>query len=156
MILSTSVYSVYPSLVSRETNQTILWILHSHDLTMTSPGPAFQEYTGSCHENVSAPKAVSSNLRSVLAQIEIVAISVHYQPPYNPLLLTYVTKITSRTEFRKLECNHAQLYWKQLEKLISIPKCRVPKTAYFLWITPSRKPCGHTWRSYVNHSKNWV
>ena len=30
---------------------------------MTLPGPAFQEYTGSCHENVPAPEAVSSNLR---------------------------------------------------------------------------------------------
>ena len=27
---------------------------------MTSPGPAFQECTGSCHVNVPAPKAVSS------------------------------------------------------------------------------------------------
>ena len=27
---------------------------------MTSPGPAFQECTGSCHGNVPAPKAVSS------------------------------------------------------------------------------------------------
>ena len=43
---------------------------------MTTPGPAFQECTGSCHENVSAPKAV-------LAQIEIVPILVHYQPSYN-------------------------------------------------------------------------
>ena len=49
---------------------------------MTSPGPAFQEFTGSCHKNVSAPKAVSSDLQSsdVLAKIEIVAIMVHYQP----------------------------------------------------------------------------
>ena len=31
---------------------------------MTSPAPAFQECTGSCHENVHAPKAVSSNLQS--------------------------------------------------------------------------------------------
>ena len=50
---------------------------------MNSPGPAFQEYTGSCHENVPAPKAVSSYLRltdglTVLAWIEIVAILVHY------------------------------------------------------------------------------
>ena len=29
---------------------------------MTLPGPAFQECTGSCHENVPAPKVVSSNL----------------------------------------------------------------------------------------------
>ena len=29
-----------------------------------SPGPAFQECTGSCHENVPVPKAVSSNLQS--------------------------------------------------------------------------------------------
>ena len=45
---------------------------------MTSTGPAFQECTGSCHENVSAPKMVSSDLQStdgltVLARIEIVA-----------------------------------------------------------------------------------
>ena len=72
---------------------------------MTSPGPAFQECTGSCHENVSVPKAVSSDLRStdgltVLARIEIVTILVHYQPSYNtshtmkpsdPLLLADVT-----------------------------------------------------------------
>ena len=55
---------------------------------MTSPGSAFQECTGSCHENVPAPKAVSSVLRStdgltVLAWIDIVAILVHYQPSYN-------------------------------------------------------------------------
>ena len=48
---------------------------------MTSPGPAFQECTGSCHENVPALKAVSSDLRStdgltVLARIEIVTILV--------------------------------------------------------------------------------
>ena len=51
---------------------------------MTSPGPAFQECTGSCHENVPAPKMVSSDLQltdglTVLAQIEIVAILVYYQ-----------------------------------------------------------------------------
>ena len=49
---------------------------------MTSPGPAFQECTWSCHENVPAPKVVSSNLRltdglTVLAWIEIVAILQH-------------------------------------------------------------------------------
>ena len=54
---------------------------------MTSPGPAFQECAGSCHENVPAPKVVSSDLQSidgltVLARIEIVAILVHYQPSY--------------------------------------------------------------------------
>ena len=42
---------------------------------MTSPGPAVQECTGSCHENVPAPKVVSSDLPStdgltVLAWIE--------------------------------------------------------------------------------------
>ena len=57
---------------------------------MTSPGPAFQEYTGSCHENVPASKAVSSNLWStdgltVLGRIEIVTILVHYQLSYNTL-----------------------------------------------------------------------
>ena len=46
------------------------------------PGPAFQECTGSCHENVPAPKVVSSNLQltdslTVLAWIEIVAILVY-------------------------------------------------------------------------------
>ena len=51
---------------------------------MTSPGPAFQECTGSCLENGPAPKAVSSNLQltdgpTVLVRIEIVAILVHYQ-----------------------------------------------------------------------------
>ena len=50
---------------------------------MTSTGPAFQECTGSCHENDPAPKAVSSDLGltdglTVLAWIEIVAILVHY------------------------------------------------------------------------------
>ena len=72
---------------------------------MTSSGPAFEKCTGSCHENVPDPKAVSSNLQStegptVLARIEIVAILVHYQTFYNishtmnprdPLLLTDVT-----------------------------------------------------------------
>ena len=70
---------------------------------MTSPGPAFQECNGSCHENVPAPQAVPSNLRStdgltVLARIEIHL--VHYQPSYNtshtmkpsdPLLLANIT-----------------------------------------------------------------
>ena len=51
---------------------------------MTAPGPAFQECTGSCLENVPAPKVVSSNLGltdglTVLARIEIVTILVHYQ-----------------------------------------------------------------------------
>ena len=51
---------------------------------MASPGSAFQECTGSCHENVPTPKAVSFDLGStngmnVLAKIEIVAILVHYQ-----------------------------------------------------------------------------
>ena len=55
---------------------------------MTSPGPVFQEYTGSCHENVPTPKLVSSDLRvtdglTVLTRIEIVVILVHYQPSYN-------------------------------------------------------------------------
>ena len=74
---------------------------------MTSPGPAFQECTGSCHDNVPALKAVSSNLRSTdglteLARIEIVANLVHYQPSYktshtmkpsDPLLLADVTHL---------------------------------------------------------------
>ena len=52
---------------------------------MTSPGPAFQECTGSCHKNVPTLMAVSSGLRStdgltVLARIDMVAILVHYQP----------------------------------------------------------------------------
>ena len=55
---------------------------------MTSPGPALQKCTGSCHENVPALKAISSDLQStdgltVLARIEIIAILVHYQPSYN-------------------------------------------------------------------------
>jgi hypothetical protein len=55
---------------------------------MTSPGPVFQEFTGSCHENVPAQKAVPSDVRStdgliVLARIEIVTTLVHYQPSYN-------------------------------------------------------------------------
>jgi hypothetical protein len=55
---------------------------------MTSPGPAFQECTGSCQENVLASKKVSSDLRStvgltILARIEIVTILVHYQPSFN-------------------------------------------------------------------------
>ena len=72
---------------------------------MTSPGPAFKECTGSCHDNVPAPNGVSSDLQStdgltVLPRIEIVAILVHYQPFYNtsytmkpsdPLLLVDVT-----------------------------------------------------------------
>ena len=75
---------------------------------MTSPGPDFQKCIGSCHKNVPAPKAVSSNLQLkdglfVLARIQLVAILVHYhvyQPSYNilhimkpsdPLLLPDVT-----------------------------------------------------------------
>ena len=55
---------------------------------MILPAHAFQECTGSCHENVPAPKAVSSNLQStdgltVLARIKIFAILVQYQPSYN-------------------------------------------------------------------------
>ena len=63
-------------------------VINKFSTVFTSPGPAFQECTGSCHENVPEPKAVSSDLRStdgltVLARIEIVAILVHYQPSYN-------------------------------------------------------------------------
>ena len=36
--------------------------LNKFSTVMTSPGPAFQECTRSCHENVPAPKAVSSYL----------------------------------------------------------------------------------------------
>ena len=55
---------------------------------MTSQGPAFQECAGSCHENVPAPKAVSSDLEltdglTLLARIEIVTILVNYQPSCN-------------------------------------------------------------------------
>ena len=47
-------------------------------------------HTGSSHENVLTPKAVSSDLRltdgqNVLVRIEIVAILIHYQPSYNSL-----------------------------------------------------------------------
>ena len=72
---------------------------------MTSPGTIFQECTRSCHENVPAPKVVSFDLLStdgltILAWIEIIAMSVYYQPshstshtmkPSDPLLLTDVT-----------------------------------------------------------------
>ena len=68
---------------------------------MTSPGPAFRECTGSCHENVPALKAVSSVLQSTDGVWpEIVPILVHYQPSYstshtmkpsNPLMLSDAT-----------------------------------------------------------------
>ena len=63
----------------------------------STPGPVFQECTGSCYENVPTPNAVSSDLRStdgltVLARIEIVAILVHYQPSYNSTLHTHTMK----------------------------------------------------------------
>ena len=59
-----------------------------HNKFSTISGPVFQECTGSCHENVPTPKAVSSDLRLTdgltgLARIEIVAILVHYLPSYN-------------------------------------------------------------------------
>ena len=87
---------------------------------MTSPGPAFQECTGSCHENVPAPKAVSSDLRStdgltVLARIEIVTILVRYQPSYNtshamkpsnPLLLADVTLRCGMYPAGKVDISH--------------------------------------------------
>ena len=71
---------------------------------MTSPGPAFQECTGSCHENVPAQKAVSSVIDRWSDCIDqdrdsCHAILVHYQPSYNtshtmkpsdPLLLANV------------------------------------------------------------------
>ena len=72
------------------------------------------------------------------------------------VMRAYMALLLKSLQELSLECNHAQLHWKQKERLISLWEFRVPKTAYFLWITPSRKPCGHTWRSYVNHSKNWV
>ena len=55
---------------------------------MTLQEPAFQECTESCHENVPAPKAVSSDLQltdglTVLVRIEIVTVLAHYQPSYN-------------------------------------------------------------------------
>ena len=50
---------------------------------MTSPGPAFQKCTGSCHENVPVLKVVSSDQLTVLAKIKIIAILAHYQLSYN-------------------------------------------------------------------------
>ena len=61
---------------------------------MTSPGPAFQEYTGSCHENIPVP--VSSDLQStdgltVSAWVEIVATgtlsTILHHPTHNETLL---------------------------------------------------------------------
>ena len=50
---------------------------------MVLPGPAFQECTGSCHENVSNPTAVSSVLRLKDSLTVLARILVHYQPSYN-------------------------------------------------------------------------
>ena len=70
---------------------------------MTSPGPAFQDCTRSCHENVPAPKAVSSDLRSadgltVLARIvswytinHPTTLHTHTMKPSDSLLLADVT-----------------------------------------------------------------
>ena len=83
---------------TKNCKRRILWSLLSilfykmswSELTFFSPGPAFQECTGSWHENVPALKVVSSDVWStdgltVLARIEIVAILVHYQTwPWPP------------------------------------------------------------------------
>ena len=72
---------------------------------MTSPGPAFQECTESCHENVPAPKVVSSILRSTdgLTIVQdrdsshlgtlstILQHFTHTMKPSDPLLLADVT-----------------------------------------------------------------
>ena len=55
--------------------------INKFSTVMTSPGPAFQECTGSCYENLPASKAVSSDLRATdgvtaLARIEIVTITI--------------------------------------------------------------------------------
>ena len=73
---------------------------------MTSPGPALQKCTGFCHENVPAPKAVSSDLQStdgltVLARIEIVVILVHYQSCY-----TYTMKPSDQLLLADVICRH--------------------------------------------------
>ena len=69
---------------------------------MSSPRPAFQECTGSCHENVSALKAVSSDLRSTdgltvmaskyhLGRLStILQYFTHTMKPSDPLLLADV------------------------------------------------------------------
>ena len=44
----------------------LLPALNKFSTVITSPGPAFQECTGSYHENVPAPKAVSSDLPPAL------------------------------------------------------------------------------------------
>ena len=67
-------------------------MINKFSTLMTSPEPAFQKCTGSCFENVSTPKAVSSDLRStdsltVLARIEIVAILIHCQVSNHPTTL---------------------------------------------------------------------
>ena len=65
-----------------------LWPVDGFSTGLTSLGPAYQEWFRSCHENVLAPKAVSSDPWStggltLLARIEIDAILVHYQPSCN-------------------------------------------------------------------------
>ena len=118
---------------------------------MTSPGPAFQECTGSCHENVPALMLVSSDLRStdgltVLARIEIVAIMVHYQPSYNtshkmkpsdPLLLANVTLHCGMYPAGKVDSRYLAIPWqKELTVLIyTVPLVTV--MLLFLWLSPS-------------------
>ena len=72
---------------------------------MTSPGPAFQEYTGSYHDNVPTPKEVSSDLRStdgltigqdrdschIGTLSTILQHFTHTMKPSDPLLLADVT-----------------------------------------------------------------
>ena len=68
---------------------------------MTPPGPAFQECTGSCHENVSALKVASSDLRltkglTELARIEIVTILQHFIHTMKPRDLLLLADVTLR------------------------------------------------------------
>ena len=60
---------------------------------MTSPAPAFQECTGSCHENVSAPEVVSSNLQSTDGLTVLARIDIPYAHHYNPLLISNRSRV---------------------------------------------------------------
>ena len=114
----------------------LLIVINKFSTVMTSPGPAFQECTESCHENVPAPKAVSSDLWStdgltILAQIEIVGILVHYQLPYNtshtmkpsdPLLLVDVALRCGMYPQRAAVGNWVSLCVKCCRMVDSVPR----------------------------------
>ena len=70
-----------------------LWTLKNFSTIMTFPGPAFKECTGSCHENVPASKAKSSNLHFywiICQQLALLSSLRKWKPSKNILNMIFL------------------------------------------------------------------